>query len=121
MKTAQIKKTLLDRGLTDYEAAQMVQLAKDSQKKTVFVATVKSYSQSNMSATISICFQHENHFRTLDFYLNKLCGYRWSKNQNGVIVHGCGFNRIYALLDSLADVLQLAGQEKSNFTRYFRL
>jgi len=121
MKTKKTRKLLEERGLKEHEINFLLDLVKASQKRPVFVATVKNIGAHNMTATISICAVTKNYFRCMDFYFNEVCGYKWSRGKDGVIVRGCQLNRIYDLLDHLAAVMGLEGKIKENFCQYFTL
>ena len=119
MQLAKIKKTLLKKGLDEFSADDLLYALKTSQKKVAFVATIKTTNRIN--DIVSVCFQGRKTIKKLDFYLHQLCGYKWARNVEGVLVNGCQFNKIYDVLDSLSYQMGLTGEVKANFCRYFQL
>jgi len=78
-----------------------------------FCARVTRVSPSGMSRNISLWMPYTDiitgrpHVENLTYLLHHFCGYRWNKEQNAVIVGGCGMDMIFHTIDMLLYSLAL--------------
>ena len=70
MQLSKIKKTLLEKGLDEFSADELLHALKTSQKKVAFVATIKTTNRIN--DIVSVCFEGRRQIKKLDFYLRQL-------------------------------------------------
>lgn len=70
---------------------------------------VRHVSASGMSRSISSFIQHKGDIICIDWYINRILGYKFDKNQRGLKIGGCGMDMGFHLVYSLGRALYPEG------------
>jgi hypothetical protein len=71
--------------------------------------TIKHVSASGMSRSIACFISRKNEIVKIDWYLNRILGYKFDQNHGGLKIGGCGMDMGFAMVYNLGRALYPKG------------